>query len=176
MEENKNYDISNITEEEEQSSFSFASLYATFILNWKWFLLSLIICLGVAAAYLRYETPIYQTTAQILIKEPEKGSSYRNNTLRNTLATGIVNNNEGILNEIEILKSQRLSEQVVKDLKLYVNYKRHGRVNDKTDAEVPPGIDKDKCRDYHVHIEPERIAERRKCDDRRDNFSKEGCR
>lgn len=130
MEENKNYGISNITEEEEQSSFSFASLYAAFILNWKWFLLSMIICLGVAAAYLRYETPIYQTTAQILIKEPEKGSSYRNNTLKNTLATGIVNNNEGILNEIEIIKSQRLSEQVVKDLKLYVNYKRHGRVND----------------------------------------------
>lgn len=127
MEEKKNYEVVNI-EEEEQSSFSFASIYAAFILNWKWFVLSLIICIGLATAYLRYKTPIYQTTAQLLIKAPEKSSA--SNNIRNTLSTGIVNNNEGILNEIQILRSQRLSEQTVKDLKLYVKYIRHGRIND----------------------------------------------
>ena len=130
MEEKKNYEITSIIEEEEQSAFSFASIYAAFILNWKWFVLSLIICVGLAAAYLRYTTPIYQTTAQLLIKAPEKGSAYSSNSFKSTLATGVVSNNEGIMNEIQILRSQRLAEQVVRDLKLYVNYIRHGRIND----------------------------------------------
>lgn len=130
MEEKKNYEITSIIEEEEQSAFSFASIYAAFILNWKWFVLSLIICVGLAAAYLRYTTPIYQTTAQLLIKAPEKGSAYSSNSFKSTLSTGVISNNEGIMNEIQILRSQRLAEQVVRDLKLYVNYIRHGRIND----------------------------------------------
>ena len=104
MEEKKNYEITSIIEEEEQSAFSFASIYAAFILNWKWFVLSLIICVGLAAAYLRYTTPIYQTTAQLLIKAPEKGSAYSSNSFKSTLSTGVISNNEGIMNEIQILR------------------------------------------------------------------------
>ena len=129
MEEKKNYEVSNVIEEEEQSSFSFASIYAAFILNWKWFLLSLIICLGLAAIYLRYTTPIYQTTAKLLVKGSDKGYS-SNASLRSSLTTGIINQNEGLSNEIQILRSRRLAEEAVKDLKLYVNYVKHGRVND----------------------------------------------
>ena len=129
MEEKKNYEVSNVIEEEEQSSFTFASIYAAFILNWKWFLLSLIICLGLAAIYLRYTTPIYQTTAKLLVKGSDKGYS-SNASLRSSLTTGIINQNEGLSNEIQILRSRRLAEEAVKDLKLYVNYVKHGRVND----------------------------------------------
>ena len=78
MEEKKNYEVANAIEEEEQSSFSFASIYAAFILNWKWFVLSLIICLGLAAIYLRYTTPIYQTNAKLLIKELSKIIAFAN--------------------------------------------------------------------------------------------------
>ena len=129
MEEKKNYEVSNVIEEEEQSSFTFASIYAAFILNWKWFLLSLIICLGLAAIYLRYTTPIYQTTAKLLVKGSDKGYS-SNASLRSSLTTGIINQNEGLSNKIQILRSRRLAEEAVKDLKLYVNYVKHGRVND----------------------------------------------
>ena len=129
MEEKKNYEVANVIEEEEQSSFTFASIYAAFILNWKWFVLSLIICLGLAAIYLRYTTPIYQTTAKLLVKGSDKGYS-SNASLRSSLTTGIINQNEGLSNEIQILRSRRLAEEAVKDLKLYVNYVKHGRVND----------------------------------------------
>ena len=129
MEEKKNYEVANAIEEEEQSSFSFASIYAAFILNWKWFVLSLIICLGLAAIYLRYTTPIYQTNAKLLIKGSDKGYS-SNASLRSSLTTGVINQNEGLSNEIQILRSKKLAEEAVKDLKLYVNYVKHGRVND----------------------------------------------
>ena len=48
MEENKNLEMESIQENEEKSSFDFATIYTALILNWKWFVLSLIICMGAA--------------------------------------------------------------------------------------------------------------------------------
>ncbi len=45
MEENKNLSTENALELEEKSTFDFQTIYTTLILNWKWFVLSLIICL-----------------------------------------------------------------------------------------------------------------------------------
>ena len=39
MEENKNSGLQNVQPEENGSSFNFATIFATFILNWQWFLL-----------------------------------------------------------------------------------------------------------------------------------------
>lgn len=41
MEENKNLELESIQENEEKSSFDFATIYTVLILNWKWFVLSL---------------------------------------------------------------------------------------------------------------------------------------
>ena len=45
--------------EEGKASFDFTTIYTILVLNWKWYVLSLIIFLGLAAIYLRYTTPIY---------------------------------------------------------------------------------------------------------------------
>ena len=54
---------------EGNSSFDFATLYRTIVLNWYWFVLSLIIFGSLGAIYLRYATPMYQSTAKLLIKD-----------------------------------------------------------------------------------------------------------
>jgi uncharacterized protein involved in exopolysaccharide biosynthesis len=41
---------------------------------------------------------------------------------------GFITNSTGIDNEIEILKSRILAKEVVKDLKLYVEYRNKGRI------------------------------------------------
>ena len=52
MEENKNLELEGaVQEQEEKSSIDFQLIYATLILNWKWFLLSLIVCLGMGYVY-----------------------------------------------------------------------------------------------------------------------------
>lgn len=131
MEENKNVEIDpyGLPQEEEKSAFDFAAIYTTLILNWKWFALSLIICLGLAAIYLRYKTPIYQASAKLLIKDNNQGSSRSN--LMNTATLGMISNTNGIDNEMEILTSHSLAEQTVRDLKLYVNYYQVGKVKDR---------------------------------------------
>lgn len=125
--------MESIQENEEKSSFDFATIYTALILNWKWFVLSLIICMGAAHIYLRYATPIYQSAAKLLIKDDEgSGSSFKggNNSIMSATNLGIISNSNGIDNEMEILKSRTLAQQTVYDLKLYVNYRHEGKLKD----------------------------------------------
>ena len=132
MEEKKNLEMESIQENEEKSSFDFATIYTALILNWKWFVLSLIICMGAAHIYLRYATPIYQSAAKLLIKDDEGSrSSFKGgNSIMSATNLGIISNSNGIDNEMEILKSRTLAQQTVYDLKLYVNYRHEGKLKD----------------------------------------------
>ena len=108
MEENKNLSTENALEQEEKSTFDFQTIYTTLILNWKWFVLSLIICLGIAAIYLRYKTPVYQAYAKMLIKDEDNNRG--RNSIMNATALGTISNSAGIDNEMEILKSRSIAE------------------------------------------------------------------
>lgn len=114
---------------EGNSSFDFATLYRTIVLNWYWFVLSLIIFGSLGAIYLRYVTPMYQSTAKLQIKG-ESNSNRRGSSLQNMSNLGIISNSTGIDNEMEILTSHSIAEDAIRDLKLYVNYSTKGRVKD----------------------------------------------
>ena len=133
MEENKLAESmaanSQATADDQKGFINLGAIYATLILNWKWFVLSLIICLGAAAIYLRYTTPMYQASAKLLIKDNDGRSSSRNNMM-NSATLGIVSNSTGIDNEMEILTSHSLAIQAVRDLKLYAEYFSVGQVKD----------------------------------------------
>ncbi|WP_279171862.1 GumC family protein [Prevotella nigrescens] len=129
IEENKNVEKEYGQDENKNSFINFQLIYRTVILNWYWFILSVIICVGLAAIYLRYTTPTYQTVAKLLIKDQEdnkkSGIKYSSNL-------GIISNSEGIDNEIEILGSRSVAQDAVRDLKLYVNYTTKGRLKTTT--------------------------------------------
>ncbi|WP_028897695.1 polysaccharide biosynthesis tyrosine autokinase [Prevotella sp. HUN102] len=126
MEELKKAEAEYGQEQEGKSFFDFQTIYRTVVLNWYWFILSLIICVGLAAIYLRYTTPIYKTTAKLLIKDQENDG--RAQSIRNMSTLGIMSNSAGIDNEMEILSSRTMAQDVVRDLKLYVTYATQGRV------------------------------------------------
>lgn len=131
MEENKNLELESIQDSEESSSINFAAIYTALVLNWKWFVLSIIICLGAAHIYLRYTTPIYQATAKLLIKDDSSSGGRRGgNSIQSATNLGIISNSSGIDNEMEILKSRTLAQQAVFDLKLYVTYRHEGKIKD----------------------------------------------
>lgn len=130
MEEKTNFEKGQEQEtQEKQSAFDFAVLYRTIILNWYWFILSLVICGGLGAIYLRYATPKYQSTAKLLIKDDDSNSK-RGQSLQNMTNLGIISNSAGIDNEMEILTSHSIAEDAIRDLKLYVNYSTKGRIKD----------------------------------------------
>jgi capsular exopolysaccharide synthesis family protein len=112
---------------EEQSFFSLESIFRMLVLNWQWFVLSLIVALGIAFLYLRYTTPVYNTYAKILVK----GSETRGSGASQALSIGDIIQNYGLSNERQILKSSTTAAEVVRDLKLYTSYTLKGRVRDR---------------------------------------------
>ena len=123
MEERKKIDVEalGLAEQEEKSTFDFQTIFKMLVLNWKWFLLSIIVCVGIAYTYLQYATPVYNAHAKLLIKEEQSNNS------RNMMAAmsdlGTITNSAGIDNEIEILYSITLAQQAITDLKLYTTYR-----------------------------------------------------
>lgn len=131
MEENKNLGLASpMGEQEETSSINFQTIYTAVILHWKWFVLSLIICMGSAMIYLRYKTPVYQAYAKLLIKDDDSRGRGGKSGVLTTSNLGIMSNSTGIDNEMEILSSLSIAQQAVRDLKLYVNYSLEGKVKD----------------------------------------------
>lgn len=132
MEETKNLELGSGQEQEEKSAIDFQLIYSTLILNWKWFVLSLIVCLGMGYLYLRYTRPQYQATAKLLIKDDDQNKSrgMGNSMIQNAANLGFISNSNGIDNEIEILSAQDLTTQAVIDMKCYVNYYHKGTFKD----------------------------------------------
>lgn len=113
---------------EEENGFDIRTIIEIFILNWQWFALSTIIFLCGALIFLRYKSPVYQVSAKMLIKDEQNSRNRGNQMLANMQDLGFMTTSTGIDNEVEILQSNTLSIQSVKNLKLYVEYKMHGRV------------------------------------------------
>ena len=111
------------------SWFSLPNLFALLVLNWQWFLLSLIICVSAALIYLRYADPVYQVSGRIMVKDESKDKDAAQ-MLSNIQDLGFLSNSTGIDNEVEVIKSRVLLRDVVKDLKLYAEYKIQGTVKD----------------------------------------------
>lgn len=109
------------TEDGEQTSLTLKDIYTIAIINWKLFVVSIVVCLAVAYVYTRYATPIYQSSAKMLVKEEENNYYAKSSTLASS-TLGLISNSTGIDNEIEILSSTIIAKDAVTKLKLYTSY------------------------------------------------------
>lgn len=124
----KGYNSQNAQEGE---GISIAQIWwLTTKLKW-WLLASVVGCLIVALAALRYATPRYQVFAKILIKDQTNQRSY-SSSINNTFAElGMMNSSNGFDNELEVLATLTLNQQVVKELGLYTRYYFEGTIKDR---------------------------------------------
>lgn len=106
---------------------NFQTIFSMLVLNWHWFLLSLIIFVCGALIYLRYAEPVYEVSARMLIKDENKNNN-TSQMLAGVEDLGFLTNSSGFENELEVLKSRVLLRDVVKNLKLYTEYRAEGRV------------------------------------------------
>ena len=133
MEENKNLELENVQNQEEKSAIDFQLIYTTLILNWKWFILSIILCLGLGYIYLQHAKPVFQTTTKVLIKDDDqskRGGGMSSSMIQSAANLGFMTNSNGIDNEMEILSASDMARQAVIDMKTYV--KKYNNTNNKT--------------------------------------------
>lgn len=109
------------------NEFNLGELVSSYLVYWKWIVLSVLLFLAGAYFYLRYTTPQYGLATTILIKDDKKGGFSNEMTAFSdlNLISGV---KSSVDNEIVILKSKSLSENVVKQLGFNVSYFIEGRV------------------------------------------------
>ncbi|MGS2764935.1 GumC family protein [Sinomicrobium sp. M5D2P9] len=98
-----------------------------YLAHWKWFVISAIVCVALAFIYLRYATPQYSVSATIMIKDDKKGGITSEFSAFQDI--GLFGNmTNSVDNEIEVLKSRTLMENVVRKLGLNVSYYTKGNI------------------------------------------------
>ena len=127
MKTSRNYSYENQFQDE-NDTINIRTEIEKYLMHWKWFLLGIIISLGLAFLYLRYSTPEYSASASIMIKDNQKSGISAELAAFEDLGIiggGSANNTD---NEIEILKSRKIIGNVVDSLHLGVSYFVSGRV------------------------------------------------
>lgn len=104
-----------------------------FLPYWPLFALLVLISLFIAWTYLRYTLPAYESSATLLIKSDKQGSDPLE-------AFDIFNSTKIVENEIRILESKTLMQEVVKNLHLYAPVTVSGRLRDQPGYEFSPII------------------------------------
>ena len=98
-----------------------------FLKHWKWIALGLIVALMVAFLYLRYTTPVYNVTANVVLKEEGRKAPQMPGTFEELAMMGAVSNVE---NETYILRSRNMIRLVINRLNLHTSYIVEGRVKE----------------------------------------------
>ena len=99
----------------------FKRYFYKYLRYWYLFLISAILCVGLAILYLRFATPKYLTSSALLIRDIDKGPDFQSgNPVFKEL--DIFNSATSIENEIEELKSDALIERVLTELSLQTSY------------------------------------------------------
>jgi capsular exopolysaccharide synthesis family protein len=111
-----------------------------YLVHWRWFLLSIVICLMGAFLYLRYTISSYEATTTILVKDEKKGGMLSELSAFADLGLGGSMKNN-VDNEIEILKSRTLVESTIKELDLNIGLFIEGKV-----------VDRDVYADSPIHV------------------------
>lgn len=113
--------------EEKEEKTDYREVFFKYLIRWPWFVASVVVCLGIAALYLRYTTPVYNITASVIIKDDKKGGSIGGMSALEDF--GLVSSSKNIDNEIEIIRSKSLIKDVVTELNLHISYWRKGSIH-----------------------------------------------
>lgn len=97
-----------------------------FVPFWPLYILSLIVFIVCAWLFLKLQTPVFEATAQILLKNQQSSQ------VETKILDELVNleQNTSIENEIELIKSSKVINEVVKELNLYIPIYFEGKFRD----------------------------------------------
>ena len=106
---------------EPENELNLGDLIVLVAKNWYWYVLSVVLCTGLAFLYLQWAPKVYTRSASVLIKDDRNGGG----SLTESGAfddLGISVGSRNVDNEVLVFKANRLMEQVVRRLHLDINY------------------------------------------------------
>ena len=107
-----------------EKSFDFIGLFIKYFSFWKWFLISLIVCITIALIYLKYTLPTYNVQTSVLFQDSRRGSG---STAAGAFdGMGLITQTSNVDNEMKMLGSALIAEKVVHELENYTSYTQLG--------------------------------------------------
>lgn len=108
---------------EDEKPIDYKAILFEYLMYWPWFVACLLVCIAGAWCYLRYQAPVYNVNATVLIKQGDKNKpSGQNASLEAMQDLGMLSMASNFDNEVEIIQSRTLLKEVVNALNLNITY------------------------------------------------------
>lgn len=124
--------VQNNKYNQDEETIDLRKLFNYFIGNLHWFIISVVVALGLAYAINRYTTRIYSVHTTVLIDDSSKGSSFLSGNTGGSLdmlsGFGMYPSLQNFENQTIILKSNSQVRRTINKLNFEVSYFSHGRV------------------------------------------------
>jgi capsular exopolysaccharide synthesis family protein len=115
----------NDNEQDRPNAKETAMKYVAYI---PWFIMFLLLFVGITLVYLRYKVPVYNNSIKILVKDDSKKSG--SDLSSQLLSQLVLNGKSNLANEVEIVRSRSIMEKVVRNLGLNTLYYSKGNVRE----------------------------------------------
>jgi len=108
-----------------------------YLVKWKWFFLSFMICFALSFIYLRYASNTYKIAATIKIADSNEQSTLKEANVMNDYGLFKQDHNS-VADEIQVLGSRTIITNVVQKLNLQVQYYLTGKIKETEIYKNPP--------------------------------------
>ena len=119
----ENNNTTDTTQSAVSASVPLSDIFFMTLHHWPWIIVSLVVCLGFAYLYILRTPKVYTRSAEVLIKEQNKG---RTAGMEDFSTMGLFQSKTNIVNEISTMQAKDLMTEVVSRLGLDYNYYRKG--------------------------------------------------
>lgn len=103
-----------------------------FMARWRWFVVSVVIMVGLATLYILRSQPVYTRLAFLLVKEDAKGKTIGSDVASMFANLGLEQANSNVNNELIALQMPAVVREVVHRLSLDMNYQQNGYMHKET--------------------------------------------
>ena len=129
--EYKNNDV-----RKQESEINITDIFHLILVNWYWFVLSVLVCGGVAFFYLKSSPKVSSRMASVLIRDDSKGGGMSESAAFSDLS--LLGGKRNVDNEVLVFQSRHLMEEVARRLHLDMSYKvKNGLRNDELYTHAP---------------------------------------
>ena len=112
-------------QDEQETNLDLKKIVFNLFSYWHWYFISVILCMVLAFAYLYFATLMYKVHASLMVENAQSSSSSTSSILdESSLLSdlGISSVTNSVDNEMAILQSHSLMEQIVRDMQLNIKY------------------------------------------------------
>ena len=113
-------------------SLRLKELFYLCLAKWRWFVISVLLCVGIAAFYILCTPPVYTRSAFLMVKEDTKGKAIGSDVASMFADLGMGQMNANVNNELFAMRMPSVVKEVAKRLGLDTDYRVRGFLHKET--------------------------------------------